>query len=284
MENSQLKEQLEREKRRYAELKVDMESSDSEARKTGATVRDEQLKYTEALKILLKDIALADYDKARKAVLEGKQRLGHPSYERISVNRIEEYWINGSAYMDLERKEQIATRREELYTKQKNEDRKKRAKVAKGKKLSQDHTSGFAKPPDKNDHSDEYLADVAVLDLNLAQVKAEKKELLNERGNLDREKILLNRELKRITDEDQAKFAWYRPGGAEIIVLNERYALLGLLGKGGFSEVFKAYDLVCCEMVACKIHQLQVGIYLIVLANFLSPILPFIFPFVSLRS
>jgi tousled-like kinase len=40
-------------------------------------------------------------------------------------------------------------------------------------------------------------------------------------------------------------------------LLNNRYQLVSLLGKGGFSEVYKAYDLKQMKFVACKIHQLN---------------------------
>ncbi|KAA0189851.1 hypothetical protein HAZT_HAZT006033 [Hyalella azteca] len=40
-------------------------------------------------------------------------------------------------------------------------------------------------------------------------------------------------------------------------MLNERYLLLMLLGKGGFSEVHKAFDLKEQRYVACKVHQLN---------------------------
>lgn len=40
-------------------------------------------------------------------------------------------------------------------------------------------------------------------------------------------------------------------------LLNKRYQLVSLLGKGGFSEVYKAYDLKNMRFVACKIHQLN---------------------------
>ena len=39
--------------------------------------------------------------------------------------------------------------------------------------------------------------------------------------------------------------------------LNDRYLLLCLLGKGGFSEVYKGFDLTEQRYVACKIHQLN---------------------------
>lgn len=40
------------------------------------------------------------------------------------------------------------------------------------------------------------------------------------------------RETKRLRDEDQCKFV-------DFPVLRDRYVLLSLLGKGGFSEVYK---------------------------------------------
>ena len=40
-------------------------------------------------------------------------------------------------------------------------------------------------------------------------------------------------------------------------MLNDRYLLLMLLGKGGFSEVHKGFDLKEQRYVACKIHQLN---------------------------
>ena len=39
-------------------------------------------------------------------------------------------------------------------------------------------------------------------------------------------------------------------------LLHKRYLLLNMLGKGGFSEVYKAFDLKEMREVACKIHQL----------------------------
>ncbi|MES1901944.1 MAG: Serine/threonine-protein kinase tousled-like 2, partial [Paramarteilia canceri] len=40
-------------------------------------------------------------------------------------------------------------------------------------------------------------------------------------------------------------------------ILNKRYLVLVLIGKGGFSEVHKAFDLIEQRYVACKIHQLN---------------------------
>lgn len=40
-------------------------------------------------------------------------------------------------------------------------------------------------------------------------------------------------------------------------LINDRYQIVTFLGKGGFSEVYKAYDLVDNRYVACKIHELR---------------------------
>lgn len=55
---------------------------------------------------------------------------------------------------------------------------------------------------------------------------------MRERDRYELEKGRLIREMKRIRDEDGSRFNNFQ-------ILNQRYALLNLLGKGGFSEVYK---------------------------------------------
>lgn len=112
----------------------------------------------------------------------------------------------------------------------------------------------------------------------------EEETYLRERDRYELEKGRLIRELKRIRDEDGSRFNNFQ-------ILNHRYALLNLLGKGGFSEVYKvieknsfmipwhmnsiceivyllpqfqvriffeqAYDLIEHRYVACKLHGLN---------------------------
>lgn len=56
--------------------------------------------------------------------------------------------------------------------------------------------------------------------------------------------------LRKFNDEQNSIFS-------NMPILKERYILLRLTGKGGFSEVWKAYDLNENRYVACKIHQLN---------------------------
>lgn len=58
---------------------------------------------------------------------------------------------------------------------------------------------------------------------------------------------LIHRSLKRVRDEDSSRF-----NGQP--TLNGRYVLLQLLGRGGFSEVHKAYDLETLGFVAVKVR------------------------------
>ncbi|MBA0821684.1 hypothetical protein Goarm_018526, partial [Gossypium armourianum] len=84
----------------------------------------------------------------------------------------------------------------------------------------------------------------------LASIKREEESILRERDRYELDKGRLIREMKRIRDEDGSRFNNFQ-------ILNNRYALLNLLGKGGFSEVYKAYDLVEHRYVACKLHGLN---------------------------
>jgi len=54
--------------------------------------------------------------------------------------------------------------------------------------------------------------------------------------------------LKRLRDEESSRFTG-QP------TLHQRYVLLQLLGRGGFSEVHKAFDLVDLKFVAVKVSS-----------------------------
>ena len=60
----------------------------------------------------------------------------------------------------------------------------------------------------------------------------EEEQYLKERDRYELEKGRLVREMKRLRDEDGSRFNNFQ-------ILHHRYALLNLLGKGGFSEVYK---------------------------------------------
>ena len=55
-------------------------------------------------------------------------------------------------------------------------------------------------------------------------------------------------------DEENSKYCGIN-SKSRYSLLNRRYLILNLLGKGGYSEVYRAYDMELCKEVACKIHH-----------------------------
>ena len=74
----------------------------------------------------------------------------------------------------------------------------------------------------------------------------ERADFLAIQSRLQRELSIHYREYKRIRDEDTSYYNDFR-------ILKQRYLLLTLVGRGGFSEVYKAFDLEEMRYVAVKI-------------------------------
>merc|ERR1719369_1627119 len=109
----------------------------------------------------------------------------------------------------------------------------------------------FIKPPARDALTmQEYYEAEEILRLRQNSLKKDDAEMATEMEKLERERNLHIRELKRIHNEDQSRYTIHP-------TLNDRYLLLSLLGKGGFSEVHKGFDLKEQRYVACKIHQLN---------------------------
>ena len=91
----------------------------------------------------------------------------------------------------------------------------------------------FTKPPPRDGMTvQEYYEAEEILRLRLNSLKKEDADLQLEMEKLERSRNLHIRELKRIHNEDQSRYNNHP-------MLNDRYLLLVLLGKGGFSEVHK---------------------------------------------
>lgn len=75
---------------------------------------------------------------------------------------------------------------------------------------------------------------------------------------IERQKETYIKLAKSLLEEENCRFG--RVGAdpsSRWPLLKERYQLLALIGKGGFSEVYRAFDLEEMRPVACKIHQLS---------------------------
>ncbi|EDQ90680.1 uncharacterized protein MONBRDRAFT_31879 [Monosiga brevicollis MX1] len=192
---------------------------------------------------------------ARDNYLRNVQRLGWASAVRSGMH-VHDVWNEGAAFRDIRQKQKAL----DLRKKQLEEEKRDLAKVrpVKNKKRSEgaaddgfSRPSGTARSLKSRLSEQDYAVKLEIIQLNLITIKTEEEGIKAQLNMLLRERNLHLREMKRITDEDNAK---YRDLPNR---LSERYLLCSLLGKGGFSEVYKAYDLREHRYVACKVHQLN---------------------------
>ncbi|XP_060066938.1 serine/threonine-protein kinase tousled-like 2 [Ylistrum balloti] len=183
----------------------------------------------------------------RQKCMGDRLRLGQFVTQRQGATFVEN-WVDGWAFTDLmKQQERISSDREEIEKQRKLLTKKKPTPTV----MKNSKHDAFLKPGgDKPMTLAEFYEQDEILKLRQASLKKEDADLQLELEKLERERNLHIRELKRIHNEDNSRFK-------EHPTLHDRYLLLCLLGKGGFSEVHKGFDLKEQRYVACKIHQLN---------------------------
>ncbi|KAJ9473010.1 Serine/threonine-protein kinase TOUSLED [Diplonema papillatum] len=86
--------------------------------------------------------------------------------------------------------------------------------------------------------------------LELQQLRKDIAERTKELDRAEAERSSVARKAYLFRAEDASAFANFR-------TLNDRYLMVEILGKGGYSEVWKAFDKRDPRMVAVKVHQLE---------------------------
>ncbi|KAI4308349.1 hypothetical protein L6164_031432 [Bauhinia variegata] len=194
-------------------------------------------KRTKIVSDLLIAVSKAERQEARLKVRQDSLRLGNVGVIRAGTV-ISETWEDGQALKDLN-----AQLRQLIETKEAIERQRKLLKKKQSDK-------GDGTDAETGLQEDDALIQDEIYKSRIASIKREEEIILRERDRYEIEKGRLIREMKRIRDEDGSRFNNFQ-------ILNHRYALLNLLGKGGFSEVYKAFDLVDHRYVACKLHGLN---------------------------
>ncbi|CAH8510746.1 unnamed protein product [Schistosoma turkestanicum] len=220
---------------------ADLEHEAVVQRETITKLQENAIRSREMIRELLIEKSLLERKTTRQKVMENRLRLGQFITQRQGAH-FEEKWIEGSRFKELDqRRKNIELVREEIERKKKQWNKRK-------------PNVGDAKKSTKSKYDevsvDEFYEQLEIYDLRKQMLVKEDKEIQMELERLDRERNLHIREIKRISNEDASRFKDHP-------LLNERYLLLNLLGKGGFSEVHKGFDLVANRYVACKIHQLN---------------------------
>uniref|UniRef100_A0A667Z5R1 non-specific serine/threonine protein kinase n=1 Tax=Myripristis murdjan TaxID=586833 RepID=A0A667Z5R1_9TELE len=217
-------------------------------------------------KKLLIEKSTQEKQSCREKSMQDRLRLGHFTTVRHGASYTEQ-WTDGYAFQNLvKQQESINQQREDIERQRKllakrkppnpsspslsvastSEPKQRKTKVVNG-----NDPDPFLKPslPQLLTLA-EYHEQEEIFKLRLGHLKKEEAEIQAELERLERVRNLHIRELKRINNEDSSSFKDHP-------TLNERYLLLHLLGRGGFSEVYKAFDLFEQRYAAVKIHQLN---------------------------
>uniref|UniRef100_A0A667Z6R1 non-specific serine/threonine protein kinase n=1 Tax=Myripristis murdjan TaxID=586833 RepID=A0A667Z6R1_9TELE len=216
-------------------------------------------------KKLLIEKSTQEKQSCREKSMQDRLRLGHFTTVRHGASYTEQ-WTDGYAFQNLvKQQESINQQREDIERQRKllakrkppnpsspslsvastSEPKQRKTKVVNG-----NDPDPFLKPSLPQLTLAEYHEQEEIFKLRLGHLKKEEAEIQAELERLERVRNLHIRELKRINNEDSSSFKDHP-------TLNERYLLLHLLGRGGFSEVYKAFDLFEQRYAAVKIHQLN---------------------------
>ncbi|KAM4526820.1 serine/threonine-protein kinase tousled-like 2 isoform 2-T2 [Fundulus diaphanus] len=188
----------------------------------------------------------------RDKSMQDRLRLGHFTTVRHGASFTEQ-WTDGYAFQKLiKQQEQINSQREDIERQRKLLGKRKPPTI----QMPPPNMEPNKRKSRNNGQENETLSLAAyreqeeIFKLRIGRLKKEEAEIQTELEQLERVRNLHIREIKRIHNEDNSQFRDHP-------TLNERYLLLHLLGRGGFSEVFKAFDLTEQRYVAIKIHQLN---------------------------
>jgi tousled-like kinase len=193
---------------------------------------------------ILRDLEEIKRAQKRQWLNEQNLKLGRFVVQRAG-NQIIEVWEDGEEVMKIKNiLQRIIIDKDEL-----EKVRNKLNQIYRNVKKYSDTTTESADIYEMNEQKE-------LISFKLNALSEDEKEL---KGQLDRyeiDKINYQIEYKRIMEEDKCRYGICKIKDRWPILAG-RYLVLSLLGKGGYSEVYKAYDLENNIEVACKIHQLN---------------------------
>ncbi|KAG2381899.1 hypothetical protein C9374_005691 [Naegleria lovaniensis] len=276
-----LKDQL-RQKEKYIEqIEPKIKNYDNEIGQLKNLLQDYDIKTAERTK-RFREIAVQFLrERAERERIEDKKRVNEKTITIGTITyqkgmEVYEVWQDGTLFQQYKETENRISMERDKLEKQKKTIQKQRQQL---KKEQISHSS--INDPDFARRLEEQMNDLneqeETIKLRLNHLKKEETQNSAEQEKLFIEKSIQIREIKRIRDQEKSMFKNYpiighqkyiptTPEGPGTPQINgqqpqpsnhHEYFLMKMLGKGGFSEVYKAYDLTDFKVVACKIHQLN---------------------------
>ena len=221
----------------------------------------------------------------KKSITERQYSIGKISVQRTSHGQLLDYFEDGEELLSVKEKmNNIKIEREEI-DKQKKKQKAKLKQIINNQNNAKEKTadnnsphiipqSAYVDPNSQlitthrtssnlsgnlsvNDFESEIQSSVCSLELlnfKMTNLMKEEAELKDKKEKLDQEKINLIQDITLFNQESKCSFLLRREPWP---LLAGRYQTISLLGKGGYSEVYKAYDLENHCYVAVKLHQLS---------------------------
>lgn len=199
-------------------------------------------------------------NKERKEMIAAKSvKIGQLIHKRVGEN-FKQVWEDGDEVLKL--KEQLEDVIKEKESLEKIRRSKKCRKIMEQANSSTepkhesdslfdtDNTFELTENLFKIDESEQ--RDYLTFKINMKQ--KEESQIREQLEYLKKQKIMLSNEMKRQNEELNSSLCGKRCDD-RFKILNNQYLVLSLLGRGGYSEVYKAYDLENTKEVACKIHR-----------------------------
>eukprot|EP00698_Gefionella_okellyi_P018952 TRINITY_DN5751_c0_g1_i1.p1 TRINITY_DN5751_c0_g1~~TRINITY_DN5751_c0_g1_i1.p1 ORF type:complete len:726 (+),score=150.41 TRINITY_DN5751_c0_g1_i1:86-2179(+) len=215
-----------------------------------AQLKQRQDQAREFMQRHMKRLAQLEREETDRRIAENTLKLGHISVERVGAE-YREKWNYGVLFTELDRhKDEMEMQHRRLQEQQTALKTKSKPTKKRGTKAEATSPGEMGPPPPRPVVDTETIDQLSIVQFQLKYIEAQLKELDQQRESLEQKKTIHMRELKKRRDQASSKFS-------DFPVLHERYMLGNMLGRGGFSEVYSAYDLVEARSCACKIHQLN---------------------------